>query len=405
MNYCHHNPRRRWVTSAGILGLLAGAGIVSLLGVTGHDLSLAREPETPPPAVAEAHDLSAAFRYAAGRVLPAVVTIRTTSVPAQQAAADGESLAPEGLPEEFQPFFRRFFGGDLEQFPRRMPRLPQAQGMGSGVIIDSSGLILTNSHVVGRGSRVLVRLNDGREFEASDVKTDPRTDVAIVRIEGAGDLPVASLGDSDTLEIGDWVLAVGAPFGLQETVTAGIISAKSRGLGIAESEEFLQTDAAINPGNSGGPLVNLHGEVVGINTAISTRGGGNDGVGFAIPVNLAQWVSGQLAESGSVQRAFLGVGIQKVTSDLSRQFGLPAVQGAVVTEVRAETAAAKAGLQPGDVIVEFDGRAVHNPRDLQNQVERAALDKDHKVTVVRDGHRVTMDVALQSPPKNLRKNG
>ena len=250
MNHHHEHAHCRWLTGAGILGMLAGAAIVSLLSVAGHDLSFANEQPAPPPAVAHANDLSAAFRYAAGQVLPAVVTIRTTSAPAQQAAGDGESLVPEGLPEEFQPFFRRFFGEDLERFPRRVPRIPQVQGMGSGVIIDASGLILTNNHVVRGGSQVLVHLSDGREFEAVDVKTDPKTDVAILRIEGAGDLPVARLGDSDSLEIGDWVLAVGAPFGLQETVTAGIISAKSRGLGIAEREEFLQTDAAINPGIS-----------------------------------------------------------------------------------------------------------------------------------------------------------
>jgi serine protease Do len=201
------------------------------------------------------------------------------------------------------------------------------------------------------------------------------------------------------------VLAVGAPFGLQETVTAGIISAKSRGLGIAEREEFLQTDAAINPGNSGGPLVNLRGEVVGVNTAISTSGGGNDGVGFAVPVNLAQWVSHQLIENGAVQRAFLGVGIQQITSDLSHQFGLSAVQGAVVTEVRPDTAAAKAGLQTGDVIVEFDDQAVAGPREVQNLVERAALDKEHRVTVIRDGERVTIDVTLQAMPQALVTSG
>lgn len=400
MSHDQHS-RRRWITGVGIAGLLSGAALVWLLGIAGHDLSFAQEQHSPPAAVAQANDLSAAFRYAAGQVLPAVVTIRTTSAPAQQAAGDGESLVPDGLPEEFRPFFRRFFGGDLEQFPRRMPQVPRMQGMGSGVIIDAAGLILTNNHVVGGGARVLVRLSDGREFEAVDVKTDPKTDVAILRIEGAGDLPVAQLGDSDSLEIGDWVLAVGAPFGLQETVTAGIISAKARGLGIAEREDFLQTDAAINPGNSGGPLVNLRGEVVGINTAISTRGGGNDGVGFAIPVNLAHWVSHQLAETGQVQRAFLGVGIQQVTSDLSRQFGLSTAQGAVVTEVRTNTAAARAGLQPGDVIIEFNGRTVHSPRDVQNLVERAALDKTHQMTVIRDGERLTLDVTLQEMPQSL----
>ncbi len=394
--------RRRWTAGLGVLGLLAAVAAISAVGLYGHELSFAKGDEPPPPAVAEANDLSAAFRYAANQVLPSVVTIRTTTGDIQKTAGDGQF--PEGFPEEFQPFLKRFFGDDFQGVPRRMPHIPRQQGMGSGVIIDPSGIILTNNHVVSGGSKVIVRLHDGREFEATDVNTDPKTDVAVVRISGAGDLPAAKIGDSDDMQIGDWVLAVGAPFGLQETVTAGIISAKSRGLGIAEREEFLQTDAAINPGNSGGPLVNLRGEVVGVNTAISTSGGGNDGVGFAVPVNLAQWVSRQLIENGAVQRAFLGVGIQQVTSDLSHQFGLSTVQGAVVTEVRPDTAAAKAGLQAGDVIVEFDGHAVASPREVQNLVERAALDKEHHVTVIRDGKRVTIDVTLQTLPQTLAES-
>ena len=389
---------RRWTTGMSIVALLGALAVVSFLGMYGHEFAFAQgNDDAPPPAVAQANDLSAAFRYAANQVLPTVVTIRTTMGDIQQTAGDGEF--PEGFPEEFQPFLKRFFGDDFRELPRRMPRIPRQQGTGSGVIIDPSGIILTNNHVVRGGSKVIVRLHDGREFEATDVKTDPKTDVAVVRIN-AGDLPAAKIGNSDDMQIGDWVLAVGAPFGLQETVTAGIISAKSRGLGIAEREDFLQTDAAINPGNSGGPLVNLRGEVVGVNTAISTSGGGNDGVGFAVPVNLAQWVSHQLIENGTVQRAFLGVGIQQVTSDLSQQFGLSTVQGAVVTEVRPDTAAAKAGLQTGDVIVEFDGQAVASPREVQNLVERAALDKEHRVTVVRDGKRVAVAVRLQTMPQS-----
>jgi serine protease Do len=403
MNQHENCSRRRWTAGLSVLGLLAAVAAISAVGLYGHEFSFAKGGEPPPPAVAQANDLSAAFRYAANQVLPSVVTIRTTMGDIQQTAGDGQ--LPEGLPEEFQPFFKRFFGDDFQGVPRRMPHIPRQQGMGSGVIIDPSGIILTNNHVVSGGNKVVVRLHDGREFEASEVKTDPKTDVAVVRISGAGDLPAAKIGDSDNMEIGDWVLAVGAPFGLQETVTAGIISAKSRGLGIAEREEFLQTDAAINPGNSGGPLVNLRGEVVGVNTAISTSGGGNDGVGFAVPVNLAQWVSHQLIENGTVQRAFLGVGIQQVTSDLSHQFGLSAVQGAVVTEVRPDTAAAKAGLQTGDVIVDFDGHAVANPRDLQNVVERSALDKAHHITVIRDGKKVSIDVTLQAMPQSLAASG
>ncbi len=215
------------------------------------------------------------------------------------------------------PEFHRFF----KQFPSGpMPGMP-GQGMigaGSGVIVDPAGVILTNNHVVAGGGKIMVRLQDGREFKAVDIKTDPKTDLAVLRIEGAGTLPAARLGDSSKVEIGDWVLALGQPFGLEGTVTAGIVSAKDRGLGITDREDFIQTDAAINPGNSGGPLVDLDGEVIGINTAISSSNGGYQGVGFAIPANLAKWVGGQLETAGKVHRAYLGVGIQPVTQAAGR---------------------------------------------------------------------------------------
>lgn len=196
------------------------------------------------------------------------------------------------------------------------------------------------------------------------------------------------------------MLAVGTPFGLQETVTAGIISAKSRGIGISEREDYLQTDAAINPGNSGGPLVNLQGEVIGINTAISTHSGGNEGVGFAVPINLAKWISRDLIDTGSVRCAFLGVGIQPMTNELSKHFGMSTVEGAVVTEVRPDTPAARAGIETGDVIVQFDDHAIHSPRDLQSVVERAGVGASHKVVVRRHNKPETLNVILQATPKS-----
>ena len=395
MNAKQSTRQHRWVAGLGALGLGAAIAVPSFFGVPGINTSAA----APAPAVASANDLSTAFRSASEVVIPSVVTIRTEKVIAQ--ADNGLSLDQfEGIPEEMQPLFKRFFGNQIPQAPRRMPFGQRSQGMGSGVIIDSSGVILTNNHVAGGGNKVIVQLHDGREFEAVEVKTDPESDIAIVRIEGAGELPTARLGNSDDLQIGDWVLAVGAPFGLQETVTAGIISAKSRGIGITERADFLQTDAAINPGNSGGPLVNLSGEVVGINTAISTSGGGNDGVGFAVPINQARWVSDQLIETGMVQRAFLGVGIQRLTSDLSEQLGLSSLQGALVAEVRPGSPAEQAGLQTGDVIVEFDGKTVDNPHRLQNLVERTPLDGEHSVVVVRNGDRQEIPVSLQPLPKD-----
>ncbi len=389
---------RRWAASIGAIGIGSAVAIQSLLGLHSPLSLSANDSGTVPPAVEHATGLSEAFRYASEKVLPAVVTIRVT---AADVVPSSDTQRP-GIPQDMIPKeWRKFFGDDMLQMPRSLPNQPHGEGMGSGVIIDPSGLIVTNDHVVSGHGKVIVQLHDGREFEAVEVKTDPKTDIAVVRIEGAGDLVAASIGNSDDLQIGDWVLAVGAPFGLRETVTAGIISAKSRGIGISERADFLQTDAAINPGNSGGPLVNLRGEVVGINTAISTRGGGNDGVGFAIPVNQAQWVSRQLVETGTVQRAFLGVGIQGITSDLSKQFGLSTVQGALVTEVRPGTPAESAGLKTGDVIVEFDGRAINDPHDLQNVVERAQLGDSHKLTIIRDGKQTTVEVGLQPMAETL----
>ncbi len=273
--------------------------------------------------------------------------------------------------------------------------------MGSGVIVDPSGIILTNNHVVKDADMLKIKLHDGRQFEATEWKTDPKTDIAVVKIPTTSDLPVANIGNSDQLDVGDWVIAVGAPFGLDETVTAGIISAKSRGLGIADREEFLQTDAAINPGNSGGPLVNLDGEVVGINTAISSTSGGYQGIGFAVPVNLARWVGDELMKHGTVQRAFLGVGIQSIDSALSNQLGLDTVKGALVTDVRPGTPAAKSGLQSGDVILEFDGVPISKPGDLQGRVERASLMDLHKLVVVRDGKQLIFEVRVEAMPVSL----
>lgn len=351
----------------------------------------------------QANSLSSAFRAAANHVTPAVVTIRTMPADLKQVSGPDTSQFNNGLPDELKdhPFFKRFFDGSPQGRQGRPDEPRQGGGQGSGVIIDSSGIILTNNHVVKGGGKVVVVLQDGREFEATEVKTDPSTDIAVVRIDAGESLTTAVIGNSDQMDVGDWVIAVGAPFGLKETVTAGIISAKSRGIGITAREEFLQTDAAINPGNSGGPLVNLNGEVVGINTAISSTSGGYQGIGFAVPINMAQWVSNQLVNTGSVKRAFLGVGIQQVTSDLSQQFGLGTVSGAAVTGIRPDSPAAKAGVKAGDVIVEFDGRTIDSPRTLQGTVERAVVGKDHKLIVMRNGKPVELTVRVSELQDNL----
>ncbi len=336
-----------------------------------------------------ANGLSEAFRRVSEHVLPAVVAIENSPAVAAN-KRDPRRSQPEGNPFEGTPFedmFRdRGFGGRSFEGPRgRMPAPQPRSGLGSGIVIDPAGVILTNNHVVAGDGTVTVRTQDGREFVASEVLTDPKTDIAVVKIDGAEGLVAARMGDSEQVAIGDWVLALGQPFGLESTVTAGIISAKGRGIGITDRENFLQTDAAINPGNSGGPLVNLKGEIIGINTAISSRSGGNNGIGFAVPANLAQWVSDQLVATGSVQRAYLGVGIQPVTPELAKQLNVAPRSGVVVTEVFDDTPAAETGLQPSDVITKFAGTPVSTPQQLQLAVERAALDQDHPIEIVREG--------------------
>ncbi|QEG34600.1 Do family serine endopeptidase [Bythopirellula goksoeyrii] len=352
--------------------------------------------DTVNPAIAAARDLSGAFRAATGEVMDAVVAIESRKE--EQSATQDQGLPKGENPFKGTPFEDLFNEGRRQQ--QAVPHRSQT-GIGSGVLIHKSGLILTNNHVVDGADHVIVRLHDGREFKAVDVKTDPKTDIAIVRIESDTDFPFAKLGDSDVVEIGDWVLALGQPFGLESTVTAGIISAKHRGIGIAARENFLQTDAAINPGNSGGPLVNLDGKVIGINTAISSSGGGNDGIGFAIPVNMVKWVGKQLVADGKVRRAYLGVGIQPVTAELAKQFHVGPRTGVLINQVHADTPAEKAGLQSGDVIVEFSGKAITDPRELQLLVESADMEKSHSLKVIRDGKSIELSLRPEVLPEDL----
>ncbi|MCE9526107.1 MAG: Do family serine endopeptidase [Planctomycetales bacterium] len=363
-------------------------------------------------AVSHAMTLSEAFRAASERVLPAVVSIQHTTEARLVKRESVPNLKGRGgsLPKELQndPLLRRFFGEGSDGFPGLpgMDELPDMRSIpqsssGSGVIIDKSGIVLTNNHVVAGGGKIVVKLHDGREIEATDVKTDPNTDIAVVKIKADGDLPAAVMGDSDAMRIGDWVLALGQPFGLQDTVTAGIISAKQRSVAITKHAEFLQTDAAINPGNSGGPLVNLEGEVVGINTAINSTSGGNQGIGFAVPVNVAKWVSSQLLKDGKVHRAYLGVGIQPVTQDLAGQFGLKTPTGALVTDVFPDSPAAKAGIQPQDVIVEFAGHHIASSAQLPAIAGRTTIGSKQPVVVLRDGKRVELSMTMREQPANF----
>lgn len=372
---------RRAVSAGGLLLLVAALAAAALPQASSNGSSASAKA-----ARSNANSLSAAFREAAKQVQPSVVLIQNQ--PAVVSPSNRNGTGPRGMPNE-GPLGDLLKDPRMRQFFNRPPTTPRV-GIGSGVIIDASGIILTNNHVVAGDGTVTVRLHDGRVFEAVDVKTDPETDLAIVRIKGAKDLKAVKLGDSDAVEIGDWVLALGQPFGLEGTVTAGIISAKGRGIGITPRENFLQTDAAINPGNSGGPLVNLAGEMIGINTAISSRSGGSQGVGFAVPINLAKWVGNQLVETGKVERAQLGVIIQPVTYELGKQFGVQPNEGVLVTQVVPDSPAAKAGLKSGDVVLEFAGKKVANPRQLQSIVERVTPGTKQTLKLLRNGKQIEL---------------
>ncbi|MBL8818518.1 MAG: Do family serine endopeptidase [Planctomyces sp.] len=348
--------------------------------------------------LARAEELSFAFRTVAKSTLPAVVSIEATKKVARRPMIQGDS--PFGNDLEDHPLFRDFF----RQLPQQLPNQPreQALGQGSGFIIDPSGLIMTNAHVVRGADEVKVQLSDGREFTATDIKADDRADVAVIRISVKETLPYLSLGDDEQMEIGDWVLAFGSPFGLHRTVTQGIISAKSRGLSdMRMRQEFIQTDAAINPGNSGGPLVNLKGEVIGINTAISTSSGGYDGVGFAVPVSMAKWVGDQLAKDGKVKRAYFGVLPQDIDAGIAEALKLSTPKGVLVTQVTKGSPADKAGLQIQDVILEVNGQEITNSRKLISVVEKTPVGTECPVVILRDGKNMALKLTVEEFPEEL----
>jgi len=363
-------------------------------GAVWHGQTSAQQ-QSDPNGIAKARSLSRAFRGAARRVMPTVVKIQTTTKP--QKVEQSRGRMPRQNPFKGTPF-EDFFDNDDLRGNRFHNWVPRQRGVGSGVIIDPKGIVLTNNHVVEGADEVVVQLADGRQLKATDIKTDAQTDLAVLRIEAADPLPAARLGNSDEMEIGDWVLAIGNPFRQELTVSAGIISGKGRSLAFGKRVDYLQTDAAINPGNSGGPLVNLDGEVVGINTAIASTTGGYQGVGFSIPVNLAKWVTGQLIKSGSVQRAYLGVGIGEINDQLARKLGVRRDRGVLVSEVFSGTPASAAGFEVGDVIVAYGGRRVDNPRQLQEAVERSPAGSRQKVELIRDGKPKSLHVVVKPLP-------
>jgi serine protease Do len=317
------------------------------------------------------------FAKVAEAIKPAVINITTT----------GRTTGPMRTPfEEFfgEEFFKRFFGDAPERIPQR--------SLGSGVIVDATGVALTNAHVVENAKDIEVVTLDGNKHRAKVVGLDKKTDLAVLKLDdGKGSFNHARLGDSDRMQVGDWVIAVGSPFGLQSTVTAGIISAKARQLGHGPFDDFIQTDAAINPGNSGGPLVNMQGEVIGINTAIVA---GGTGIGFAIPSNLARKIYTELNTKGKVTRGWLGVSIQPLTPELAKSFGTKDTKGVLISDVIADSPAAKAGLQPGDILLEFDGKKMEAPADLQRAVGFTTPGATAKMKILREKGERTVEVKI-----------
>ncbi|HEX3177193.1 MAG TPA: Do family serine endopeptidase [Methylomirabilota bacterium] len=326
-----------------------------------------------------------AFSSVADRVTPAVVNV--SAVPDRPAAGnDGEG----------DERFRQFFGDDLyERYFKRRPR-EDTRATGSGVIVDPKGYILTNNHVIENARDITVRLSDSRKFPAKLVGRDPKTDLAVLKVDAPAALPVAELADSDRLRVGQWAIAIGNPFGLDRTVTVGIISATARNrVGVATYENFIQTDASINPGNSGGPLLNLDGKVIGINTAIVASG---QGIGFSIPINEARAVMGQLISSGRVVRGWLGIVIQDVTDELAGTFGVREREGVLVADVMKGGPADSGGLRPGDVVVDFGGTRIREVPDLQRRVANVRPGQAVKLVVVRDNTRVPVTVTVGEMP-------
>jgi serine protease Do len=341
-----------------------------------------------------AANLSSSFKQVARALKPSVVSISSIKRVEVRQPTIRRRFGNNQIPDDF----RQFFGDDFfDRFFFEMPeprRGFQQQGLGTGVIVRDDGYIVTNNHVVADADEVKVTLSDKRQFTAKIVGTDKATDVAVLKIEGSN-LKAARWGDSSALEVGDWVLAIGSPFGLEQTVTAGIVSAKGRAnVGITDYEDFIQTDAAINPGNSGGPLVNLRGQVVGINTAIASRNGGNMGVGFAIPSDMAQSVMNKLIDYGEVERGYIGAGIQDLTADLANSFGYQGTEGVLVGDVVADGPAAKAGLQSGDIIVELDGKPMRSSSQLRNTVAGTAAGTNAKLRVFRNGEYEMLEVQI-----------
>src|SRR5215472_7605753 len=372
------------------LSLLIGSTLCLLAGVSisgaidhlqGGDRA-ATAASAPAPAVSQGLP---DFATLAKRVGPSVVNVSTTQV--RKAAADSPS--PFDSDDPMSQFWQRFFGG-------RMPRggSQRQTGLGSGFLIDRNGTILTNYHVVDGAQKISVTLSDGKTYDAKVIGKDQKTDIAVVKIDAGQDLPAVTLGDSDRLEVGEWVMAIGNPFGLDHTVTSGIVSAKGRQIGQGPYDNFIQTDASINPGNSGGPLINLRGEVVGITTAIYSQSGGNIGIGFAIPTNSVKELLPQLKDKGRVVRGYLGTTVQKITPEIADSLGLKQQRGALVADVMRGSPAERAGIKTGDIITEFNSKEVKDSAELPALVARVAPGTTASIKVLRDGKEISLPITV-----------
>ncbi|MDR0275607.1 MAG: DegQ family serine endoprotease [Burkholderiaceae bacterium] len=383
--------------------LNSGALFAALALAAGAALAQTPAPQ-PEPGAAQVRGLPD-FADLAERVGPAVVNIRTTER-VRASAADGSGMTDDDMEE----FFRRFFGGPPPGMPRPAPRQGRPapsehevpRGVGSGFILSADGYVMTNAHVVEGADKVTVTLPDKREFKAKIVGADKRTDVALVKIDGAG-LPAVRIGDASRLRVGEWVVAIGSPFGLDNTVTAGIVSAKQRDTG--DYLPLIQTDVAVNPGNSGGPLINMRGEVVGINSQIYSRSGGFMGISFAIPIDEAMRVSDQLRASGKVTRGRIGVQIGRVGQDVAESIGLGQSQGALVRSVEKGSPADKAGVQPGDIITKFDGRTVEKVSDLPRMVGNTKPGARSTITVFRRGSSRDLPIVVTEMEQEASAQG
>ncbi len=358
----------------------------------GSNFSFASDIPSSVSSIEAAKTLGNAFVEVAKREKPAVVSITI------ERTLEGVS-AFGGFDEDF------FKGTPFEDFfkdfqPRRHGKeyKPKQQGSGSGVIIDESGYVLTNNHVVSGADKITVKLSDGREFKAKRIGTDPKTDLALIKIDSKN-LPVATLGDSDKIEVGEWVIAIGNPFGLEHTVTVGVVSAKSRsGLGTGTYEDFIQTDASINPGNSGGPLVNINGEVIGINTMIVGLG---TGIGFAIPVNMAKNIIDDLIKHGKVTRPWVGIGIQDLTPELKKHFKIREEEGVIINQIYENSPAEKADIKIGDVIQEVDGKKVNDAQALVKEILKKHIGQKIRLGIVRGGKFINIDVETKEMPEKV----